>query len=181
MSICDIITHPDPILRKKSEDVSNFDDELKKLIGDMKETMKSTKGLGLAAVQIGHLLNVFVVDEEAFPLKKATEDFFGKKQLNFENYSVFVNPQIIEKSKQTIVFEEGCLSVPGITAKIGRPRVIRVRAKNESGEEFEIEASDLYSVVIQHEYDHLIGKEFFDYLPRETRRKLGIHKIMKSK
>ncbi len=135
----------DEILRKKSREVEVIDEKIHELIKDMIETLHKYQGVGLAAVQVGILKRIFIIDlyEE-----------------NVEPY-VFINPEIIKtKGEQTV--EEGCLSFPNKFAKIVRPKEVVVRALNEKGEKFEIKAKDLFAQAISHETDHLNGELFID-------------------
>lgn len=145
MAIRIIREEGDEILKKKSREVEVIDEKIHELIKDMIETLHKYQGVGLAAVQVGVLKRIFIVDlyEE-----------------NVEPY-VFINPEIIKtKGEQTV--EEGCLSFPNKFAKIVRPKEVVVRALNEKGEKFEIKAKDLFAQAILHETDHLNGELFID-------------------
>ena len=144
MAIRTIRTEGDEILRKKSKKVEVIDDKIKELIEDMKETLHKYNGVGLAAVQVGILKQVVIIqeDEEA-PIY------------------VLINPEIISTSGiQTV--EEGCLSFPNKYAKIDRPEKVKIRALNENGELIEIKARGLLAQAISHELDHLNGEVFID-------------------
>lgn len=132
----------DEILRKKSKKVENIDTRLLTLIEDMKETMYKANGVGLAAVQVGVLKRVVVIDVGEGPL-------------------VFINPEIIE-TKGKIVGVEGCLSIPGKEGTVERPSYAKARALNEKGEQFEIEGEGLLAKAIFHEFDHLDGILYVD-------------------
>lgn len=132
----------DEILRKKSRKVEKIDSRLLTLIEDMKETMYDANGVGLAAVQVGVLKRVVVIDAGDGPL-------------------VFINPEIVE-TKGKIVDIEGCLSVPGKQGKVERPAYAKARALNEKGEQFEIEGEGLLAKAIFHEFDHLDGILYVD-------------------
>jgi len=132
----------DEVLRKKAREVTVFDDRLKMLIEDMVETMKKANGIGLAAPQVGILKRVVVID-------------IG------EGLYTFVNPEIIEMSGE-IIDIEGCLSIPGVYGEVARPKKLRVKAQNEKGLSFEIEAEGLFARAICHEVDHLNGVLFID-------------------
>lgn len=145
MAIRNLRFNEDEILRKKCRVVDDINDRIKILVEDMKETMYENNGVGLAAPQVGILKRIFVVD---------VMDGFGPR--------VFINPEILElDGEQTD--EEGCLSLPGRHKKVKRANKIRVKALNLEGEEFELEASELLSRAIQHEYDHLEGVLFIDH------------------
>lgn len=144
MAIRTIRTIGDELLRKNSRKVDEVTDRIKILIKDMADTMYEAEGIGIAAPQVGILKRIFVVD---------INDETGLK--------VFINPEIIEASgKQEDV--EGCLSVPERNALVERPEKIKVRAMNEKGEEFELEAEGLLARAICHENDHLDGILFVD-------------------
>ncbi|MEM9693390.1 MAG: peptide deformylase, partial [Myxococcota bacterium] len=142
MAIRTILHYPEPVLRERAVDVEGIDDELRVLIEDMAETMYAAPGVGLAAPQVGVSKRLFIVDV-------AAED-------EPSNLLVFINPEIIE-TEGIQMWEEGCLSVPGITEDVERAARVKVRAQNRSGETFELEADGLLAVAIQHEHDHLEG------------------------
>ena len=154
MGIMKILTLGDPKLRLKSEKVEEFDNELKLLVSDMFETMYTGNGIGLAAVQVGVLKRIFVM------------------HITDDKPRVFINPEILETSIELSKYEEGCLSVPGITSVVKRPYAVKVQAYNEEGKPFIISAEDLAAIAIQHEMDHLNGKLFIDYLDDKKREKL---------
>lgn len=144
MAIRTIRTEGDEILRKKSKKVEVIDEKIKELIQDMKETLHKYNGVGLAAVQVGILKQIVVIqeDEEA-PIY------------------VLINPEILSTSGIQVV-EEGCLSFPNKFAKIERPEKIKIRALDENGKKIEIKAKDLLAQAISHELDHLNGEVFID-------------------
>lgn len=149
MAILGILIYPDPRLHQVAKPVVRVDDATRKLVDDMAETMYHAPGIGLAAPQVDVPRRIMVVD--------ASEER--------NDLRVFINPEIVERDGRQEL-EEGCLSVPGIFAPVRRAAHIRVRALNRDGAPFEIEASGLLAVCIQHEYDHLDGKVFVDYLSR---------------
>jgi len=149
MALRTILHYPDPRLRQVAKPVETVDDEIRRLVDDMTETMYAAPGIGLAAIQINVAQRVVVIDISE-----------TRNQLQ-----VFINPQILERDGQQ-VFEEGCLSVPGIFDEVERARHIRVRALDRTGQPFELEADGLLATCIQHEIDHLDGKVFVDYLSR---------------
>jgi len=144
MAIRTIRTEGDEILRKKSKKVEVIDDKIKELIQDMKETLHKYNGVGLAAVQVGILKQIVIIQEE--------ED---------SPIYVLINPELISTSGTQLV-EEGCLSFPNKFAKIERPEKVKIRALNEKGEEIEIKAKGLLAQAISHELDHLNGEVFID-------------------
>lgn len=143
----EVICYPNPILRKVAEDVLDIDDEIKTLAREMFETMYEYIGIGLAAPQVGVSLRLVVID-----LRENDE----------LNQRVFINPVITYKSKEKERLEEGCLSLPEISASVSRPARIKVTALGLDGKEFELEAEGLLARCIQHEVDHLDGILFTD-------------------
>lgn len=146
MAIRNIRINGDEVLRKRSKEVTEITDRTLKLIKDMAETMYEADGVGLAAPQVGILQRIFVID--------VYDD---------EGLRVFINPEILEV-KGSQIGEEGCLSVPGEVADIERPNYVKVKAINEKGEEFILEATELLARAILHENDHLDGKLYIDYV-----------------
>ena len=166
MSKRKIIIEPDPILRQKSEKLEKVDDELRKLMDDMLETMYSAPGIGLAAVQIGILKRLVVIDITKDDQKK--------------NPIFLINPKIISKSKNTSIYEEGCLSLPGHFAEIERPSECQIDYLDYNGKEKKLKASGLLATCIQHEIDHLNGILFIDYLSK-LKKDMIIKKLKKYK
>ena len=165
MAIRKILTEPDPFLRQVSHDVENVNEDIRKLMGDMLETMYAAPGIGLAAIQIGIPKRVIVID-----LSKEDE----KKPL------YFVNPKIIIKSKNNLTYEEGCLSVPGQFAELDRPDQCHVSYLDYNGEKKKIKAEGLLATCIQHEIDHLEGILFIDYLSK-LKKNFIVKKLSKQK
>ncbi|TVR58468.1 MAG: peptide deformylase [Spirochaetaceae bacterium] len=151
LSLC---FYPDELLYKKSEPVREIDDELKTFAKQMIETMHKAKGIGLAGVQVGRLMRIFVTHVER------------------DKPRVFINPQIIETSPETRPLEEGCLSIPGIYADVVRASALKVQAWNERGRPFTIDADGILARVILHEYDHLNGVLFLDHLAQDETERL---------
>ena len=147
-----ILTIPDPLLRKVSEPVTSVNTEVKNLMDDMLETMYAAPGIGLAAVQVGVLKRIIVID-----LSKDGE----KKDPLF-----IVNPQITFKSDELISYEEGCLSIPNQFAEVKRPSSCKVNFLDYNGKKKEINADGLLATCIQHEVDHLNGVLFIDHLSK---------------
>ncbi len=167
MSVRKILIYPEPLLREKAEPVERVDSAVKELIDDMVETMYYGRGLGLAATQVGVCKRVIVLDvpesrDESVPEERRPEPRKGVNLLKL------VNPEIIEASGE-IRFEEGCLSLPGVTAEVKRAAEVVVRALNEDGEPVEIRADGLLAIALQHEIDHLDGILFIDHLSRLKR------------
>jgi len=155
MAILDVLSFPDERLRTVAKPVEKVDEEIKQLVSDMFETMKAESGIGLAATQVNRHVQVVVMD--------VSEDQNEPR--------VFINPEITHKNGSTIS-EEGCLSVPGNYAKVERAEEVTVKALDENGEAFELEADGLLAICIQHELDHLKGKLFVDYLSPLKRQRI---------
>ena len=151
MSILDIRVLGDPVLRKPTKPVTEFTDELRRLIADMFETMYAAEGIGLAAPQVGISERVAVVDVE------------GRKY-------TLINPRIVSRDGASEKAEEGCLSIPDIYGDVERPAEVTIHALDENGNEYEASASELLGRCFQHEIDHLDGKLFIDYLSPLKRR-----------
>lgn len=156
MSLLNILRYPDPRLHKVAKPVAVFDAKLKRLVADMAETMYEAPGVGLAASQVDVHQQVIVIDTSE----------------THNDLRVLINPEIVWASAEKQVYEEGCLSVPGIYDGIERPAQVKVRAFNEDGEPFELEADGLLAVCIQHEMDHLKGKVFVEYLSPLKRNRI---------
>lgn len=149
MALLKILHYPDPRLHTVAKPVSQVDDSIRQLAADMAETMYAAPGIGLAATQVDRHIRMILVDISE-----------TKDQLK-----IFINPEILAKDGET-VFEEGCLSVPGIYDKVTRAERILVKALDLYGNPFELEADGLLAICIQHEIDHLNGKVFVEYLSR---------------
>jgi peptide deformylase len=156
MSLLNILRYPDPRLHKIAKPVAVFDARLKRLVSDMAETMYDAPGVGLAATQVDVHQQVIVIDTSE----------------THNDLRVLINPEIVWASEEKQVYDEGCLSVPGIYDGVERPAQVKVRAFNADGEPFEIEADGLLAVCIQHEMDHLKGKVFVDYLSPLKRNRI---------
>ncbi len=150
----DIYTLGEPVLKSKAEPVLNVDSKLIETLEAMVVTMHRARGIGLAAPQVGIGQRFFVV------------------QLENEKPLYFINPEIVETSIEKVLYEEGCLSIPGVYAEIERPSTLVVQALNEKGKRFTLEASGLLARVILHENDHLDGVLFIDKLIPSVRKKL---------
>ena len=166
MTIKKILTEPDPLLRKKCEPLEKVDKDLKKLMNDMLETMYDAPGIGLAAIQIGILKRVIVID--------LSKDEDKKKPI------FLINPEIISRSKSTSIYEEGCLSLPGQYFEIERPAECRIKYLDYNGNLKELKADGLLSTCIQHEVDHLNGVLFIDYLSK-LKKSMIVKKLIKQK
>ena len=147
MPLLKILEFPDPRLRTVAKKVTIFDQDLKTQVENMFETMYHAPGVGLAATQVNYHQRLIVIDVSS----------------DKNEPIVLINPEIVTRSGEQLM-EEGCLSVPEIYAEVSRDAEITVKAQNVDGQEFELAASELLSVCIQHEMDHLEGKLFVDYL-----------------
>jgi peptide deformylase len=159
----EILTLGHELLSQKASPIKNIKEELPKwkdIAQGMIDAIKKGKGVGLAGPQIGLMNQIFVVSIEG------------------DVPRVFINPSIIETSQETVKYEEGCLSIPGIWADVIRPKTVKVQAWNEAGRPFTLEAGGLLARVILHEYDHLEGVLFIDRLS-EPKRKRVLDKIAK--
>ncbi len=155
MALLNILHFPDPRLRTVAKSVSEFDENLRKLVSDMFETMYEAPGIGLAATQVDRHIRLLVMDvSEARNQPRC-----------------LINPEILEAGGEEEM-DEGCLSVPGFYEKVRRAEHIRVRAYDENGEVAEFDAEGLEGVCIQHEMDHLDGKLFVDYLSNLKRNRI---------
>ncbi len=161
-----ILIEPDPILRKISEPLEKVDDELRKLMTEMLQTMYDAPGIGLAAIQIGILKRLVVID-----LSKENEK---------KNPLFLINPEIINRSNNTSIYEEGCLSLPGQFAEIERPAECTLNYIDFNGKEKKLKAEGLLATCIQHEVDHLNGVLFIDYLSK-LKKDMIIKKLVKHK
>ena len=160
-----ILIEPDPLLRKKCEPLEKVDDDLRKLTNEMLATMYDAPGIGLAAIQVGVLKRVVVID-----LSKDEK----------KNPLFLINPEIVHKSKNTSIYEEGCLSLPGQFAEIERPAECILQYIDYNGKKKELKAKGLLATCIQHEVDHLDGILFIDYLSK-LKKDMIIKKLVKHK
>jgi peptide deformylase len=149
-----IITLGNELLRQKAEKIDQIDDKITEAAKQMLEILKQEKGIGVAGPQIGLMKRIFVTHTEG------------------DEERIFINPSILETSQETIKYEEGCLSVPGLYADVVRSETVKLQAWNEKGKPFTLEANGLLARVIQHEYDHLEGVLFLDRLSELKKKKL---------
>jgi len=166
MAVRRIITIPDSVLRKQAKAIERVDDELRRLMDDMLATMYDAPGIGLAAPQIGISRRLIVMDP-------AKEDAPSTPLM-------MVNPEILERSDELRLHEEGCLSIPDVTAEIERPARTRVSYLDRAGKQQEMELEGIWSTLVQHEIDHLNGVLFIDYLSR-LKRDMVVRKFTKQK
>jgi len=149
-----IVLWPDDMLRRKSEPVGAFDGELAALVAEMTAILDGERGSGLAAVQIGVPVRLFVLHMDKEPPR------------------VFVNPNIVQTSISKVVYEEGCLSFRSVFSRVSRPRSVHVQACNAQGRPFRLEADGWLARAVLHEYDHLDGIVYIDRLTEGKRRKV---------
>ncbi|KAB5521078.1 hypothetical protein DKX38_025397 [Salix brachista] len=149
-----IVEYPDPILRAKNKRIDTFDDNLKKLVDEMFDVMYKTDGIGLSAPQVG-------INVQLMVFNPADEHGEGDE-------IVLVNPRVNKYSKKTVLFNEGCLSFPGIYADVKRPESVKIDARDINGARFTVNLSGLPARVFQHEFDHLEGILFFDRMTEEV-------------
>lgn len=167
MSLLPIIIVPDPVLKQIAQPIETITPEVKQQAADMIETMYDAPGVGLAANQVGKLNRMFVMDTRY------------RQEPETRNPIVMINPEIIWKSEELSVYEEGCLSIPQQYAEVERPQIIRARYIDLNGQIQELESQDdLMSHCIQHELDHLNGILFIDYLSR-LKRNMILRKVEK--
>ena len=152
MTILNILTYPDPRLRIKSKPVTKFDAEFQKLVGDMLETMRDAPGVGLAAPQIGELLQLVVIE---YNDDEENEDAKPKRY-------ILANPQFTWYSDEKMTDLEGCLSVPGLTGTVERSDAVSLKAQNRFGKPIKLNVDGWLARIFQHEIDHLNGVLYID-------------------
>jgi peptide deformylase len=165
MARLNILRYPDPRLHTVAKPVAQVDGRIRQLVDDMLETMYAAEGVGLAATQVDVHERVIVID--------TSEERDAPR--------VLINPELIMRSEEMHVGDEGCLSVPTIYDKVERHARVRVRALNREGERYEFEAEGLLSVCVQHEMDHLLGKVFVEYLSPLKRDRIKTKMLKKSR
>ena len=163
MDLLDIITIPDRTLRKKSDPVERIDDDLKRFMDQLLETMYEAPGIGLAAIQVGLPRRLIALDVVA----KESEEEEGREPTREPMF--LINPEIIWRSDEPSIYEEGCLSIPEYYAEVERPAQIRYRYLDRDGEQQEQDADGLLATVVQHEVDHLEGTLFIDHISKLKR------------
>ncbi|PRQ02842.1 Peptide deformylase [Enhygromyxa salina] len=150
MAALEVVKYPDPRLREDTFAVEEITDEIRELVRDLIDTMFSLNAAGIAAIQVGRLERIFIIDG-----KVATGD-------DAADPLVFINPEVVETGKGLVIAEEGCLSFPDVFVDVKRPRWAKVRAQNVAGETFEVEGEELFGRALQHEHDHLTGRLMID-------------------
>ena len=165
MAKLEVLTYPNPILREISKPVVNFDKKLKTLTEDMLETMYESNGIGLAAAQVGELVQLLVLDTRPRDEKSRRYKYDEMTELEQKIMQplILINPEIVKGEGKT-TFDEGCLSVPTFFETVERFEKITVKAKDVNGKEFQFDADGLLAICIQHEMDHLNGTLFIDHL-----------------
>ena len=164
MTTLPLILLPDPVLRQKSLPVEEVDEEVNRLVDDMLETMYDAPGIGLAAIQVAVPRRLLVID-----VSKDDEP---------SDPRVFINPEIVSRSDESSVYEEGCLSIPDYYAEVERPASLTVRHLDREGHEKVTEADGLLATCLQHEIDHLDGVLFIDHLSK-LKRDIVVRKFTK--
>ena len=156
-----IVLYGDPVLKKRAKEVEHGDESVQEFVEHLFETMYAAQGVGLASPQVGESLRVFVIDTH--PMHEEAESGLKK---------AFINPTMLEEDGEAWAFEEGCLSIPGIRADVERKPKIRIQYFDENWNEMEETYEGIEARVIQHEYDHIEGKLFTDYLTPFKKRLL---------
>ncbi len=184
MKVLPLIFSPNPLLKQVSKPVAKVDDALRAFMNDMVQTMYSQAGLGLAAVQVGVLKRVLVmdVDYETDHNAHHNHDHHGCGGIHVKNTNpmFFVNPEIIEKSDELSSYNEGCLSFPTVHANVVRPLQVKVKFLDFHGEEKTMEMDGILATCIQHEIDHLNGITFVDHISK-LKREVILNKMKKFK
>ena len=167
MALLPILSFPDPRLRTIAKPVGTVTDDIRQLAADMFETMYEAPGIGLAATQVDHHIQLIVMDLSE----------------NKDQPMVFINPKVTSLTEEMLPYEEGCLSVPQIYDKVERPSRVKINAIGLDGQAFEMEADGLLAVCIQHEMDHLDGKLFVDYLSplKRQRAREKVEKVVRQR
>lgn len=170
--ILEVTKYGNPILRQKGAMIERITPEIKKLISDMFETMRANHGVGLAAQQVGHALQLTVIDVREVTDRPSTLELKGKPSDVAELMPLVLINAEITPSGDPVTTGEGCLSFPQIYGEISRPAFVDVKALNEKGKRIEFRAGGLLSRVVQHEWDHLNGILFIDRMPAAKKREL---------
>ncbi|HEX6489981.1 MAG TPA: peptide deformylase [Gaiellaceae bacterium] len=158
LALAQIRQYPDPALRMRAREVESFDDDLRRLVERMTALMQDANGVGLAGTQVGTLQRLFVFQPTPEDVARAV-----------------ANPELVGASQETVTDDEGCLSLRGVSVPVERPARVRIRGRDERGEEIELELEDHAARVVQHELDHLDGILILDRTTAEARREaLGI-------
>ena len=173
--ILPIVAYGSPVLRKETEEIEEGSD-VKELISNMFETMYASSGVGLAGPQIGESLRIFIVDASPFSEPEEGEKA-SKEQLQLKDFKkVFINPIVEDETGKEWPFSEGCLSIPGIREEVTRKPTVKISYFDEDWTFYEETYEGIAARIIQHEYDHIEGKLFVDYLS-SIKRKLIKNKL----
>ncbi|ACD82972.1 peptide deformylase [Candidatus Methylacidiphilum infernorum] len=167
--ILKLVLYDNPILRKKGMPIDSFDDRLKRLVQDMLETMAYYKGVGLAAQQVGLNLQLAVIDVSGSKLSSSLL-IGGKPAMVEEHMPLFLINPTLSYTQSKEISNEGCLSFPGLRIDVPRSKRVKVKTFDLEGRPWYFEAGGFLSVAIQHEFDHLQGKLFIDYLSAEQKK-----------
>ena len=165
MALLPILRYPDPRLHTVAKPVAQVDARIQRLVDDMIETMYAADGVGLAATQVDVHECVIVMDTSE----------------QHDHPVVLINPELVARSEEMVLAEEGCLSVPQVYDRVERHARVTVRALNREGEPFEMEAEELAAVCVQHEMDHLLGKVFVEYLSLLKRTRIRTKMLKKTR
>jgi len=184
MKILPLVIAPDPLLKQVSKPVEKIDDALRSFMKDMVSTMYSEHGVGLAAVQVGVLKRILVIDVD-YKIQEHDHhhhDHHGCGGIHVKNTNprYFINPEIVEFSKESSSYNEGCLSFPGMRSDVVRPQIVKVKFLDENGKEQVEEMRGLLATCIQHEMDHLNGIVFVDHISK-LKREVILNKMKKFK
>lgn len=179
MAVLEIITAPDPRLKTRAPEVREITDEERQQLDDLLDTMYAAQGIGLAAVQVGIMKRMLVLDVEQTQ-EECHHGGHHHHHANPGNPMKFINPEITWASEEPFVYQEGCLSFPSQYADVERPAEVKVKYLDESGKAQEIHAKGLLAVCLQHEIDHLDGITFVDHISR-LKRDMILRKMKKMK
>lgn len=175
----EIYKFPAPVLKKKAQEVTEFDENLEKLCLNMLYTMYTAPGIGLAAPQVGISKRIFVIDTQFEREKVINSD--GKEEIRLKNLTpfIFINP-VLKNQEGEVLHQEGCLSFPGIFVDVKRAEKLTVEFKNLKGENMSMDVDELLSICVQHEFDHIEGIVFLDRLSM-LKRNMLMKKFLKNK
>ncbi len=178
MAVLPLVIAPDPLLKEVSKPVEVVDDNTRAFLDDMLETMYACKGIGLAAVQVGRLDRILVMDLD-YGSSRYDETSTNGDEPSEGNPMFLINPEITWQSDELNTYEEGCLSFPGQYAPVIRPKLVNVKYLDYDGNEQTMECDELLATCIQHEMDHLNGITFVDHLSK-VKRDMIIKKLIKA-
>lgn len=165
MAVLDIVVWPAKVLETRAKEVTKFDEDFRRFVEDMHDTMRAASGIGLAANQVGDLRRVVTIEIPFHGSEDGGKDVDESKEWWHNRRFTFVNP-VITKKQGKFKYQEGCLSFPDIYEFIDRAAEVWVKAKDENGQDFEVHADGLFSVCLQHEIDHIDGEVFINRMSR---------------